>query len=81
MTTTGRDVENMPALLRGGEGDQPLETFAERVRLAGQIACGGLAEFFLDKVLVHDFPDRSRRAAYIACLARVRYADTYENSE
>ena len=81
MTATGRDVEDMPVLLRGGKGDQTLETFAERVRLAGQIACGGLAEFFLDEALVHDFPDRSRRAAYIACLARVRYAVTYENSE
>src|SRR5262245_4841479 len=81
MAAAGRDVEDMPALLRGGEGDQTLETFAERVRLAGQIACGSLAEFFLDEALVHDFSDRSRRAAYIACLARVRYAVTYENSE
>src|SRR5262245_66201295 len=79
MTAAGRDVEDMPVLLRGGEGDQTLETFAERVRLAGQIACGSLAEFFLDEALVHDFSDRSRRAAYIACLARVRYAVTYEN--
>ena len=81
MATTGRDVEYMPVLLRGGEGNQPLEAFAERMRLAGQIACGGLAEFFLDETLVHDFPDRCRRAAYIACLARVRYAVTYESSE
>ena len=43
--------------------------------------CGSLAEFFLDKALVHDIPDRSRRAVYIACLARVRYAVTYENLE
>src|SRR5512147_1741627 len=81
VTATGRDIEDMPALLRGGESDQPLETFAERVRLAGQITCSGLAKFFLDEALVHDFPDRSWRAAYIACLARVRYAVTYENSE
>ncbi len=81
MTAAGRDVEDMPPLLRGGEGDQTLETLAERVRFAGQIAPGSLAEFLLDKALVHDFPDRSRRAAYIACLARVRYAVTGENSE
>jgi hypothetical protein len=46
------------------------------VRFAGQIACGGLAEFFLDEALGHDNPDRYRRAAYIACLAHVRYAVT-----
>lgn len=78
MATTSRDVEDMPALLWGGEGDQTLETFPDRVRLAGQIACGSLAEFFLDKALVHDFPRRVRRAAYIACLARARYAATHE---
>ena len=61
-----------------GEGDQTLETFAERVRFAGQIASGSLAKFFLDKALVHDFPRRVRRAAYIACLARARYAATHE---
>ena len=53
MASAGGDVEHAPVFLRGGELDQPLKTFAERVRLTGEIVRGGLAELFLDQRLVH----------------------------
>jgi hypothetical protein len=54
MAAAGGDVERAPALLRRGEGDQPLQALAERVRRAGELAGGVLAELFLDEGLVHE---------------------------
>ena len=53
MAAAGGDVEHAPVFRRRGEFDQPLEAFAQRVRLTGEIMRGGLAELFLDQRLVH----------------------------
>ena len=67
MAAAGRDVERAPVFLRRGQRDQALQALAERVRLAGEIAGGGLAELLLDEGLAHDgVPNRGRRSALIA---------------
>ena len=53
VAAAGGDVERAPGLLRGGEGDQPLQALAQRMRRRGEIAGGGLAELLLDQGLVH----------------------------
>ena len=51
VAAAGGDVERAPGLLRGGKGDQPLQALAGRVRFAGEVVRGSLAELLLDSVL------------------------------
>src|SRR6516225_10552705 len=53
VAATGGDVQCMPVLFRRGEGDQALQALSGRVRLAGQIVSGSLAELLLDSCFGH----------------------------
>src|SRR5262245_28621501 len=53
MSATGGDIKNVPVFLRGGEGHQPLQAFAERVRLAGEVVRGGFTKLLLDEGFAH----------------------------
>src|SRR5262249_32764756 len=67
VATTGGDVQCMPVFLRRGEGNQALQAFSGRVRLAGQIVSRSLAELLLDSCFGHGIALRwVRWAHYIA---------------
>src|SRR6478736_8244414 len=75
MATPGGDVERVPAFLRRGEGDEPLQALAERVRRAGQIAGRSLSELLLNEGFIHRRFQYRCRTSRIHTLssARARY--------
>ena len=74
MAAAGRDVERAPAFLRRGQRHHALQALAERVRFAGEVAGGGLAELLLDEGLAHDgFRKRAGRSTLIADRHGPRY--------